>query len=238
MVASDFRTNPKLAFPHSSSFANSGEVAGLAVSASADATRPSITTTRPTVFKPYEPSWKRQPNPNSYLHRHLNKASETTSNPTSTTTTTLQSQYSKKPAVSGTAPSLAAKPPSYDSVISVNPLSKSDSPPTSLSSGKPSPQETSSSPVTMSSPSSVSSPSSDKPALSPTSLKQSTKPPTAARPVISKPILQNATPNAANLIAKAPSTGVSQSSILAKEKAELSDPFKPPRDRARRAVFR
>ena len=46
-----------------------------------------------------------------------------------------------------------------------------------------------------------------------------------------------ATPNAANLIAKAPSTGVSQSSILsAKEKTE-SNPFKPPRDRARRAVF-
>merc|ERR1719361_1119673 len=57
------------------------------------------------------------------------------------------------------------------------------------------------------------------------------RPPTAlVRPTISKPILQTATPNAASLIARAPSTGVSQSSILSKEKD-------PGRDKARRAVF-
>merc|ERR1719361_2564160 len=66
---------------------------------------------------------------------------------------------------------------------------------------------------------------------SPASSPVKVKPPTAlVRPTISKPILQTATPNAASLIAKAPSTGVSQSSILSKEKD-------PARDKARRAVF-
>jgi len=50
-------------------------------------------------------------------------------------------------------------------------------------------------------------------------------------------VLQAATPNAASLIAKAPSTGVSQSSILATNLEKEADPFKPPRDKARRAVF-
>jgi len=61
------------------------------------------------------------------------------------------------------------------------------------------------------------------------------------KPLISRPILQAATPNAASLIARAPSTGVSQSSILA-HKGEgrggpETDPFKPPREKGRRAVF-
>ena len=56
------------------------------------------------------------------------------------------------------------------------------------------------------------------------------------KPVISRPILQTATPTAASLIAKAPSTGVSQSSILSGKEKE-SDPFKPPKERGRRAVF-
>lgn len=50
-------------------------------------------------------------------------------------------------------------------------------------------------------------------------------------------MLQTATPNAASLIAKAPSTGVSQSSILATNTEKEADPFKPPKDKARRAVF-
>ena len=58
----------------------------------------------------------------------------------------------------------------------------------------------------------------------------------SSKPVISRPVLQAATPNAALLIAKAPSTGVSQSSILATKEKE-SDPFKPPRDKGRRAIF-
>ena len=49
-------------------------------------------------------------------------------------------------------------------------------------------------------------------------------------------MLQTATPNAASLIAKAPSTGVSQSSILATKEKE-SDPFKPPKEKGRRAIF-
>ena len=53
------------------------------------------------------------------------------------------------------------------------------------------------------------------------------------RPLISKPVLQNTTPNAASQIAKAPSTGVPQSSILASKKEKESDPLKP----LRRAVF-
>ena len=95
----------------------------------------------------------------------------------------------------------------------------------------------------MSSPTSVtsSSPSADKLSLisSNDPLKTSNKPPPTvpARPTISKPILQTATPNAANLIAKAPSTGVSQSSILATKEKTDPDPFKPPRDRGRRAMF-
>lgn len=67
-------------------------------------------------------------------------------------------------------------------------------------------------------------------------------PPTATvKPLISRPVLQAATPNAASLIARAPSTGISQSSILA-HKGEgrggtETDPFKPPREKGRRAVF-
>merc|ERR1719323_1517268 len=85
----------------------------------------------------------------------------------------------------------------------------------------------------------MTSPSSSGATMSPSSddpLKPS-KPTIPLRPTISKPILQTATPNAANLIAKAPSTGVSQSSILSsKEKAEV-DVSKPARDRGRRAMF-
>ena len=45
-----------------------------------------------------------------------------------------------------------------------------------------------------------------------------------SRPVIGKPVFQTATPSAASLISRAPSTGISQSSILAKsEKPEKKD---------------
>merc|ERR1719509_463614 len=65
-----------------------------------------------------------------------------------------------------------------------------------------------------------------------------TSAPTATvRPLISKPIFQNATPNATSVIAKAPSTGISQSSILATNKEKEQDPFKPPKEKGRRAVF-
>ena len=66
---------------------------------------------------------------------------------------------------------------------------------------------------------------------------KSSAPTATVRPLISKPVLQTATPNAASLIAKAPSTGVSQSSILATNIEKEADPFKPPRDKTRRAVF-
>ncbi len=58
-----------------------------------------------------------------------------------------------------------------------------------------------------------------------------------ARPVIGKPVLQNATPSAASLISKSHSTGVSQSSILSKDKDKTkeSQEFKP-RDRSSRGV--
>lgn len=63
---------------------------------------------------------------------------------------------------------------------------------------------------------------------------ESTTPLAPTRPVISKPVLQNTTPNAACQIAKAPSTGVSQSSILAsKKEKDTAGPLKP----LRRAVF-
>jgi hypothetical protein len=60
--------------------------------------------------------------------------------------------------------------------------------------------------------------------------------PGLTKPTISRPVLQTATPSAASLIAKAPSTGVSQSSILSGKEKE-SDPFKPPKEKGRRAIF-
>ena len=72
-----------------------------------------------------------------------------------------------------------------------------------------------------------------KPPLPPSSLKASS-PTISSKPTISRPIFQAATPNATSLIAKAPSTGVSQSSILSGKEA---DPMKPPREKGRRAVF-
>ena len=63
---------------------------------------------------------------------------------------------------------------------------------------------------------------------------EETTPAAPTRPLISKPVLQNTTPNAASQIAKAPSTGVSQSSILATNKEkDTTGPLKP----LRRAVF-
>ena len=118
--------------------------------------------------------------------------------------------------------------------------------PISPESSKPPPPARPTSPVKskpVSSPKSSTLPSptlSDKPpSIAPFKGKEdkSTAPTATVRPLISKPVLQTATPNAASLIAKAPSTGVSQSSILATNLEKEADPFKPPRDKARRAVF-
>ena len=214
----DFRSNPKLAFPHSSSFS----AASLGGSAADD--KPAATASVPTkqsVFKPYEPSWRRQPNPNSYLHRNV-------ADRTGTTTATVQpvtSPFFKKSEASKTSPvtTVTVSPFSQSSNASESTTTTTTTTASKLPSTASSPTTA---PAVTTSSSSVSSVMSS-PASSPVKV----KPPTAlVRPTISKPILQTATPNAASLIAKAPSTGVSQSSILSKEKD-------PARDKARRAVF-
>ena len=258
-TAASHRTNPKLAFPAAVSAAQAQ--AGVAAAASASQLPPAsarpaadvassssntnTTTKPPSVFKPYEPSWKRQPNPNSYLNRHLNKTSDTNKpSSTATTTTTLQSQYlsnKKSPSTTATALSTAA------TTVTVSPFSQAaatppatlttsskQSPVSSSASSSPPAPEVKTSPVASSSSSSMPSPVSPSASAEKVS---SSKPPAAARPTISKPVLQTATPNAANLIAKAPSTGVSHSSILATKERLEPDPFKPPRERGRRAVF-
>lgn len=73
----------------------------------------------------------------------------------------------------------------------------------------------------------------------PTSMmsKSSTLPLVPTRPVIGKPIFQTATPSAASLISKSHSTGVSHSSILThKDRPELDNLIKPLKDRASRGV--
>lgn len=281
-VITDFRNNPKLAFPHSSSFSSQAKKrieATIPGSASAS----SITTSRqaPAVPKTYEPSWKKPPNPNSYINRNATAANDQAPTPFTSNVQPLQSPFFKKT----TTASLFSRPSTVNTVT-VSPFSQTASHSTAtistLSSNKPKtttevspPNPTSSASSTLaatstnlssSSPSSsltskpLTVPSSTKPIIStaestvaavspvasekPTSstiapfksTSKSSTPTATVRPLISKPILQNTTPNAASLIAKAPSTGVSQSSILATKEKE-SDPFKPPRDRARRAVF-
>jgi len=284
-VITDFRNNPKLAFPHSSSFTNQAKKK-IEPSIPGSASASSITTSRqaPPVPKTYEPSWKKPPNPNSYINRNATAANESNPAPFTSNVQPLQSPFFKKTSSSTSA----STKPSTVNTVTVSPFSQTSSQPSTstistLSSSKLKTMETipqlkptvsvastitsasnKISPIPLSpsaSSKALTIPSSTKPVtstvdsttttISPASTEKTSSPssiapfkstsktttPTATvRPLISKPILQNTTPNAASLIAKAPSTGVSQSSILATKEKE-SDPFKPPRDKARRAVF-
>merc|ERR550532_2739877 len=143
---------------------------------------------------------------------------------------------SAKPTLSATKPATepAVKPASKSSST----VSQSDRSPDKKSPS--SPTKPAPPPKASTLPSSPDRTSSEKsPTIAPFKGKEgkSSTPTATVRPLISKPVLQNTTPNAASLIAKAPSTGVSQSSILATNLEKESDPFKPPRDKARRAVF-
>jgi len=277
-VMTDFRNNPKLAFPHSSSFSSQARMkVEPMVPSSASASSISTTRQAPAVPKTYEPSWKKPPNPHSYINRNATAANDSAPAPFTSNVQPLQSPFFKKTATTTSSFSR----PSTVNTVTVSPFSQSSASSTatvsSLSSNKPktTPEISTHNPtslVTTSNTTSLSTPSSSltsKPLTAPSSTKpittaaestvaaessvgsekptsstiapfkstsKTTTPTATVRPLISKPILQNTTPNAASLIAKAPSTGVSQSSILATKEKE-SDPFKPPRDRARRAVF-
>merc|ERR1712013_216006 len=230
----------------------------------------SISTTRqaPAVPKTYEPSWKKPPNPHSYINRNATAANDSAPAPFTSNVQPLQSPFFKKTATTTSSFSR----PSTVNTVTVSPFSQSSASSTatvsSLSSNKPktAPEISTHNPtslVTTSNTTSLSTPSSSltsKPLTAPSSTKpittaaettvaaessvgsekptsstiapfkstsKTTTPTATVRPLISKPILQNTTPNAASLIAKAPSTGVSQSSILATKEKE-SDPFKPP----------
>jgi len=143
---------------------------------------------------------------------------------------------SAKPTLPASKPEPAVKPASKPSST----VSQSDrspdkkSPSSPITTTKPAPP-----PKASTLPSSPDRSSEKSPTIAPFKGKEgkSSTPTATVRPLISKPVLQNTTPNAASLIAKAPSTGVSQSSILATNLEKESDPFKPPRDKARRAVF-
>ena len=221
----DFRSNPKLAFPHSSSFS----AASAASAAAADEKLPAPTRSfKP--FRPYEPSWKH--NPNSHLYRNVADKSSVSVAP-------LQSTLGKKTEVSKpgspAVTTLTVSPfcqTSQASNAADSAVSAGATTTTATSSSAAAASSSTTTATTTSTTSSPSSPVMSSPPSSPTSSTAGkTKPPTAlVRPTISKPVLQTATPNAASLIAKAPSTGVSQSSILSKEKD-------PGRDKARRAVF-
>lgn len=284
-VITDFRNNPKLAFPHSSSFSSQAKKK-FETSIPGSVSASSITTNRqaPAVLKTYEPSWKKPPNPNSYINRNATAANEPIPSPFTSNVQPLQSPFFKK---TSTTTSVFTRPSTVNTVT-VSPFSQTSSQPSTstistLSSNTPKPTTVVSPPnptssiastlastsnkISSSSPSSsltskpltvpsstkpvsstvestvkaVSPVASEKPSSSSTiapfkSTSNTTTPTATVRPLISKPILQNTTPNAASLIAKAPSTGVSQSSILATKEKEC-DPFKPPRDKARRAVF-
>jgi len=280
-IIPDFRNNPKLAFPHSSSFTSQAKKR-FESSVPASASASSITTSRqaPAVPKTYEPSWKKPPNPNSYINRNATAANESPPAPFTSNVQPLQSPFFKKT----TTTTIGFTKPSTVTTVTVSPFTQTSSQPSTstsstMSSNNPnamkeiSPPNPASSVVITSTSNKISSssPSSSltsKPLTATSSTKTDTstvesleatgspvtseKPPSTiapfkstskattptatVRPLISKPILQNTTPNAASLIAKAPSTGVSQSSILATKEKE-SDPFKPPRDKARRAVF-
>jgi len=140
---------------------------------------------------------------------------------------------SSKPTLpTATKPEPALKPSSMVSQADRSPDKKSPSSP--ITTTKPAPP-----PKASTLPSSPDRSSDKSPTIAPFKGKdgKSSTPTATVRPLISKPVLQNTTPNAASLIAKAPSTGVSQSSILATNTEKESDPFKPPKDKARRAVF-
>ena len=76
-VVTDFRNNPKLAFPHSSSFSSQAKKK-METTMPGSASASSITTNRqaPAVPKTYEPSWKKPSNPNSYINRNATAANE------------------------------------------------------------------------------------------------------------------------------------------------------------------
>ncbi len=249
----DFKSNPKLAFPHSSSFTSTGVLrspflpssklafntshlssrssAGqtptteaAAVTTTTAAAAPTTITT--TSSKPVPPPVAKKPTIVTAATDSGGSSSVTTTTTqivspvtasakpvqspffkkstaaaaTATTTTTTTTASSSQPDLATTAASSSkdgkGKPPPLT-------LTKTSTLPTSLANAATSGGQM---PKSSTLPLNATSPTGQQP------------PTQRPRPEISKPVLQTATDSAASLIEKAPSTGVSQSSILATAK--------------------
>ncbi len=253
----DFKSNPKLAFPHSSSFTSSGALrspylpssklafntshiskgakaaATTAAAAATTATFATTSTTATTASLPTPSALPTKPQPPPVAKKPVIVTATTTSSVTSTTSQIvspvmasakpLQSPFFKKstaaattaaPAITTTTSaidttttatssmSLEAKESDSKKVPPPQTLTKTSTLPTSLSYAASGAHMSKSSTL----PLNATSPTGQQPARS--------------RPEISKPVLQTATDSAVSLIEKAPSTGVSQSSILSREKKD------------------
>ena len=220
-----YTTDPKLAFPHSSSFAGRTSAFASIPKASTSHSANSLKTADEAARKLSKAEIKSV---------GRSAATEKLSSPTSDTSPSKKKQAPPPP---------PPKPRLKDEVDSskkkvVEAVVKSP-------------------PVTSPTPSTIPTSSSAMPLLSKTSTlpwnissnsasedqkrplpKSSTLPLVPSRPVIGRPVLQNATPSAASLISKSHSTGVSQSSILAtkeKDVASASEAKEAVKDKPSRA---
>ncbi len=207
-TALDFRNNPKLAFPHSSSFTESGSLKFTSFMPSSSSFTVSTTAPVTSHAKAKPPPVPKKP---SMLM--------STNEPTTSTTTaaTMSSVAIVSPVMASTK---ALQSPFFKKASTTTTTT-----PTTSTTSSSSPQALT---KTSTLPSNLSSASVSGPLPKSSTLPLNT--PASMRPEISKPVLQTATPSAASLIEKAPSTGVSQSSIL-------SRPERPEkRDRSSRGV--
>merc|ERR1712106_368523 len=124
-VMTDFRNNPKLAFPHSSGFSSQAKKK-FETSIPGSTSASSITTSRqaPAVPKTYEPSWKKPSNPTSYINRNATAANEPIPSPFTSNVQPLQSPFFKKT----TTTTSSFSRPSTVNTVTVSPFSQTSSP--------------------------------------------------------------------------------------------------------------